>query len=156
MYKHIVYIGLGTNIGDKSNNLKSAREQIELKIGKIEAASTEYITKAWGILDQPDFLNQALKVSTTRYPLNLIQKLLEIEEAMGRKRVAKWGSRLIDLDILFFEDWIFSTPGLIIPHPFADKRRFVLEPLSEISPDFKHPVLNESISNLLLKLLPEL
>lgn len=108
-----------------------------------------YETQAWGMTDQPDFLNQVLEVATTLSPEELLEQIKQIEQQMGRERRVKWGERLIDIDILFYEQAVIYTEKLKIPHPFLHERNFVLIPLQEIAPDFQHPVLQHSISQLL-------
>ncbi|UBM59782.1 2-amino-4-hydroxy-6-hydroxymethyldihydropteridine diphosphokinase [Marinilongibacter aquaticus] len=130
---HKVYLGLGTNLGDRSQHLKDALEAIENQLGTIQRKSSVHETKAWGKTDQPDFLNMVIMVQTEIWPLKLMEKILQIEEQLGRVRKEKWGSRLIDIDVLYFNDWYFNTPGLIVPHPFIQQREFVLQPLQEIS-----------------------
>lgn len=143
-----IYLHTGSNLGDRGAHLKKAVELIEEKIGVVEKASQVYRTKAWGLADQPDFLNQALEVKTSLSPLNLLDQVLAIEDQMGRKRVKKWGQRLIDIDILFYGDQVFKLDRLTIPHPYLHHRNFVLIPLLEIAPEFIHPAFKLSIAEL--------
>jgi 2-amino-4-hydroxy-6-hydroxymethyldihydropteridine diphosphokinase len=145
---HRVFLHTGSNIGDRLRNLEQALENIETRIGAVTMASRVFETKAWGITDQPDFLNQAVEVLTPMDPYQLLEAILEIEKTMGRKREIKWGKRLIDIDILFYEDLVIASENLTIPHPFLHERKFVLEPLMDIAPDFVHPVLKKTIRRL--------
>lgn len=143
-----VFLHTGSNLGNKAANLKQACREIEKRIGAIQKESLIYITKAWGITDQPDFLNQALEIQTDLEPFELLRTINAIESDMGRKREIKWGTRLIDIDILFYEDQIIDTEKLIIPHAYLHYRNFVLIPLREIAPDFKHPIFKKTITEL--------
>lgn len=138
-----IYLLLGSNLGDTKSNLALAQELIEKKIGKIINCSSLYQTAAWGITDQPDFLNQVLQIQTTQRPTTLLKNILSIEKQMGRIRDQKWGARLIDIDILYYQNKVIHTENLIIPHPFIQERLFTLLPLAEIAPNFQHPVLNK-------------
>ncbi|MBS1526004.1 MAG: 2-amino-4-hydroxy-6-hydroxymethyldihydropteridine diphosphokinase [Bacteroidetes bacterium] len=143
-----VFLLLGGNLGDRHAYLRQAAKFIENEVGAIVKQSSFYETQAWGKTDEPDYLNQVIQVSTALAPELLLEKILDIERLMGRKRDEKWGSRIIDIDILFYGSDIISAPGLTIPHPELHKRRFTLEPLSEIAPDFEHPVLHKTIVQL--------
>lgn len=143
-----IYLHTGSNIGDREQNLLSANAAIEEFIGKISSLSNIYETAAWGLKDQDDFLNQALEVITELEPREVLEAIKKIEDQMGRIRYKKWGRRLIDIDILFFEDRIINTQRLTIPHPFLQERNFVLAPLSELIPNFVHPVLEKEISQI--------
>ena len=148
---YTVYLGLGTNLGDKRNNLNLALEKIKNEIGEISNQSSIYETEAWGVKDQDNYFNIVIELKTKHLPLALIKKILEIEINLGRIREKKWDSRIIDIDILFFENYIISTDHLHIPHPFLEKRNFVLQPLNEIVPDFIHPKMRKNISRLSLE-----
>ena len=143
------YLLIGGNLGNRFNNLEKARSLIAAVIGKIINASAVYETEAWGIKEQPAFLNQVLIVSTSLDPDQLLSRILSIEHEMGRERTQKFGPRSIDIDILFYNQEIIDQPGLIIPHPQLHLRRFTLEPLNEISPSFIHPLFDKSIAELL-------
>lgn len=145
------FILLGTNLGDRINNLEKARNEIDLKIGKVIKTSNLYETAPWGITDQPSFINQVLQVSTCLKAEKILSLVLKIELDMGRKREIKWGSRLIDIDILYFGNKIIKKQELTVPHPFLQERRFTLVPLAEIAPDFIHPILQNTNSELLEK-----
>lgn len=144
-----VFLQTGGNLGNRLQNLEIANQKIEYSIGKITQYSSIYETEAWGITDQPSFLNQVLHVQTALSPNELMGKIHTIEKEMGRIRTIKMGPRSIDIDILFFNNAIVKQPLITIPHPFIEKRRFVLVPLNEIAPVFMHPVLEKSIAALL-------
>ncbi len=143
------YLLTGGNLGNRLNNLKLARESIEAICGKIIKQSSIYETAAWGPVIQPDYLNQVLKIETLLEPKRLLQKLLDIENEMGRHREERFAARTIDLDILFFNNLILDEEGLIIPHPRLYTRRFVLVPLAEIAPTLVHPILMQTVEELL-------
>jgi len=142
------YLHTGSNEGDRLRNLQTAVEWIEKRAGNCLLHSAIYETAAWGIEDQPDFLNQALAISTDRPPFELLDVLLGVEKDMGRQRRVKWGQRLIDIDLLFYGSIRIHTERLKIPHPFLHQRNFVLQPLVEIAPDLYHPQLRLSIREL--------
>jgi len=143
------YILTGGNMGDRDENLAIAREWLEADGGKIINTSSIYETAAWGKPDQPAFLNQVLEIHTSLNAKQLIRHILKIEKKMGRIRKEKYDPRLIDIDILLFNDEIHKTPFLKIPHPEMQNRRFVLVPLTEIAPAIIHPILKKSIAGLL-------
>ncbi len=145
------YLGLGSNKGDRKNNLEMARLILSQNpCIHISAASSLYETEPVGYKNQNWFINQVIEIKTTLSPLKLLRITQGIEENMGRKRTKKDGPRTIDIDILFFEDIVLNTPDLTIPHPRAHKRKFMLEPLAEISPCLIHPVLEKSIITILI------
>lgn len=148
MEKQQVILHTGGNLGDRYHNLKLARQHIRQRIGPISKASSVYQTQAWGVTEQPDFLNQALVVETALSPRQALQQILLIEQRMGRKRTDKWTARLIDIDLLFYGDEIINTPDLIVPHPFLHLRNFVLAPLVEIAPEKRHPILHSTAAEL--------
>ncbi|WP_461790153.1 2-amino-4-hydroxy-6-hydroxymethyldihydropteridine diphosphokinase [Pedobacter sp.] len=151
------YLLLGTNLGDRSGNLRKAVELIDYEVGKVFICSSVYETAAWGKTDQPGFLNQALGVKSALTPLTMLEALLHIEQKMGRVRLEKWGERLIDIDLIFYgKDTILNEQHLKLPHPEMHKRRFVLEPLNEIAGDYIHPVFKEKVSSILSNLNDEL
>ena len=143
------YLLIGGNIGDRMSFLHKSIESIELSCGKIIKKSMVYETQAWGKTDQDPFLNQVLKISTELSPMELLNKLLEVEKQLGRIRDEKYGARTIDIDVLYFGDEIISEPTLTIPHPRISERRFVLIPLAEIAENFIDPIHQQSIETLL-------
>lgn len=143
-----VVLGLGGNKGNVSETLNKSHNMIRELVGKIDLQSSFYQTKAWGIENQTDFINQVIQVGTDLQPKEILIKCLEIEKVLGRERKQKWGQRTIDIDILFYDNIIVETPDLKIPHPYIHQRNFVLYPLSEILPKFNHPTLNKTILEL--------
>jgi 2-amino-4-hydroxy-6-hydroxymethyldihydropteridine diphosphokinase len=144
-----VYLLTGGNVGNRQQYLQESARLIEAGCGKISNRSGIYETAAWGKTDQAAFLNQALELITTLAPGVLMKQLLEIEQTAGRQRLEKYGPRTIDIDILFFNDDIISTPLLTVPHPRIAVRRFVLEPMNELAPAYLHPVLKKTVAQLL-------
>jgi 2-amino-4-hydroxy-6-hydroxymethyldihydropteridine diphosphokinase len=144
-----VFLLLGTNQGDKLNNLSMARASIEKMIGSVIRSSEVYKTSPWGKTDQEDFYNQAIEIRSPLPAEELLQSILEIEKQIGRTRTEKWGPRLIDIDILLYGREIIEKPTLIIPHPRMHERKFALIPLCEIAPHMEHPVFNITIEQLL-------
>jgi 2-amino-4-hydroxy-6-hydroxymethyldihydropteridine diphosphokinase len=152
-----VYLLLGSNMGARLQLLETAIKNINQRIGEVVEKSSIYETAAWGKTDQPGFLNIAIAVNTLLSPLEVLTRALDIESQLGRIREEKWGARLIDIDIIFYGNDIVNIPDqLQIPHPEMHKRKFVLEPLVEIAPDLQHPILNKSLSELLLELSDDL
>lgn len=145
---NISYLLIGGNEGDREGRLAEARAQIAA-VALIRKTSSVYETEPWGNTDQEWFLNQALQIATDSDAAPLMSTLLDIEEKMGRRRVEKYGSRLIDIDILFFNDSIIHEPGLTIPHPEIPNRRFVLTPMDEIAASHIHPVSGRTVRQLL-------
>ena len=150
------YLLTGGNEGDRYLNMQQARTNIEHICGQLLLVSSLYETAPWGNADQADFLNQVLLVETKLSPQELLRSIFFIEEKGGRKRTVKNAPRTIDIDILFYNHLVLEEPGLTIPHPRIADRRFVLEPLNEISPDYLHPVLGKSIRQLLEECTDEL
>jgi 2-amino-4-hydroxy-6-hydroxymethyldihydropteridine diphosphokinase len=150
------YLLTGSNLGDREQYLATARSFINEQCGTIVTASSLYETAAWGKTDQPSFLNQALEVETFLNAKQLIRRILKVEKMMGRIRDEKYGPRLIDIDILLFNNEKHNYQFLKIPHPEMQNRRFALLPLAEIAPDIIHPVLNKTIHELLKECADEL
>ena len=143
------YLLIGGNLGNRKENLSKAVSLINEQCGSLTRSSSIYETEAWGNTDQPSFLNQALEISTSLNARQLMRKVLKIEEEMGRVRKEKLGPRIIDIDILLFENEIHDLRFLKIPHPEMQNRRFVLAPLAEINSTLQHPVLKKTIAELL-------
>ncbi len=139
----------GSNMGDRAQMLQIALESIGASCGDIAKVSRLYETAAWGKEDQNAFLNQAIHIQTTLSPVQLLKKVLDIEKEMGRLRKERYGPRVIDIDILLYDQQIIKQPGLQVPHPQMQNRRFALVPLAELVPDLPHPVLKETIQGLL-------
>jgi 2-amino-4-hydroxy-6-hydroxymethyldihydropteridine diphosphokinase len=145
------YIALGSNVGDRAENLRLAKEQIDEPDLRVLRASSIYETAPRDVEDQPWFLNQVLECETELFPRQLLARLQKIERAMGRKRRMAKGPREIDLDILLYGDAVVKAPELEVPHPRLAERRFVLEPLAELAPDKKHPGTRRTIREMLGK-----
>jgi 2-amino-4-hydroxy-6-hydroxymethyldihydropteridine diphosphokinase len=145
------FLLLGSNQGDREGYLEKACHEIGLKAGTVTGKSSRYQTAAWGKEDQPAFINQVLVMETNLSPVELLKAVLKIESDLGRKRSEKWGSRTIDIDILFYGDQIIETSELTIPHPRIAERRFTLVPMVEVDGEFVHPVLGKSMRLLLVE-----
>ena len=145
---HIVYLALGSNIGNRHTNLKMAISNLTPQMA-VRKQSPVYETPPWGFKDQPAFLNQVVRVETYLKPEALLSHLKRLELALGRVSSFENGPRLIDIDILFFDDLVMDTPPLVIPHPRLHERAFVLVPLADLEPDLVHPVLHKSVTALL-------
>lgn len=145
-----VYLIIGSNQGDRETKLRNAVKLISERVGNIVNSSSVYETEAWGF-DSDPFWNQVLVVDTQISPFEVLSTVLTIETELGRVRdnADTYTARLIDIDILFYEDEIINEPDLVVPHPLIGERRFVLEPLSEINPGLKHPVTKKIISQML-------
>lgn len=144
-----VYLLLGSNENNRTENLEKARSFIALRCGEIKAQSALYETAAWGLKEQNPFINQAILITTFCTATELLILLKDIEKEVGRVETVKWGPRVIDIDILFYGNEIVNTDQLIVPHPYLHERRFTLAPLNEIAPQLEHPVLHKTIGQLL-------
>jgi 2-amino-4-hydroxy-6-hydroxymethyldihydropteridine diphosphokinase len=145
-----IYLLLGSNMGNSQQQLSFAIKNIIRQIGVVTRKSKLYTTAAWGNTKQPDFLNQVIIIETTHTAIQTISTILNIEKEMGRVRTKKNAPRIIDIDILFFNKEIIAEKILTVPHPEIQNRRFVLIPLNELSPAFKHPILKKTMHQLLM------
>ena len=151
----VVYFSLGTNLGERYALMKQAILHIEKRIGHVDAQSAFYETEPWGFQSENKFLNSAIKVTTSLAPLQILEETQQIEREMGRMHKSAGGQysdRLIDIDILMYDDLVLQTDVLTLPHPLMHERLFVMEPLAEIAPLAIHPVFGETVENLLFKL----
>lgn len=146
---NVAYLLLGSNEGDRFDWLEKGKAMIGENDNIITAASAIYETAAWGLEEQPDFLNQVIQVNTILNPPDLLNHIQQVENRLGRQRTVKWGQRTLDIDILLYNDEIVELPELHIPHPFLAKRRFTLAPLAEIAPYIIHPIYSKTILELL-------
>ena len=144
----IVYIGIGSNLGGRRENCREALRQLGLRGVKVVKQSSMVETEPWGVADQPRFINMAIEAETDLSPEQLFTVLKGIEGKMGREETVRWGPRLIDLDILFYDDLVIDAAELKIPHPRLHERQFVLGPLSEIAPGKVHPKLKKTVLQL--------
>jgi 2-amino-4-hydroxy-6-hydroxymethyldihydropteridine diphosphokinase len=149
------FLALGSNIGDREANLREAVHHLESDGIHVLRRSSLYETAPRELLDQPWFLNAVVEVETSLFPVQLLARVREIERQMGRRRVTPKGPRNIDIDILFYARSVISTAELEVPHPRIAQRRFVLEPLAEIAPDFRHPVTGQTANEMLAFLEPQ-
>ncbi len=148
-----VYLLLGSNLGDRANNIENALEELN-KIGIIILKkSSLYETKPWGYTEQPDFLNLAIECSTNLTPFDLLREIKKIEIKLGRENTIKYGPRIIDIDIILYDNLILKSDTLTIPHPLMHKREFVLKPLCEIAPYLIHPEFKVSLKELLNQII---
>lgn len=143
-----IFLGLGSNLGDKAGYLRAGLQKISEKVGRLKKTSGIYETEPWGVDGQDSYYNLVAEVETPLPPLQLMQVIRQIEQDCGRERKERWGSRTLDIDLLFFEDYYFTTPELTVPHPRLTERNFVLYPMTEIAPDFVHPVKRLTLAEL--------
>ncbi len=145
----MVYLSLGSNIGKRLNNLQTAIKLLKESGFNVIKTSSIYETSPWGVTTQPKFLNLVLKGKTKLSPEELLKKIRQTEKEMGRKKAEKWGPRIIDIDILFYDKKILKSKTLTIPHPQLHERTFVLVPLKEIAPRLAHPILKQTPQQML-------
>lgn len=143
-----VFLGVGTNLGDRRANLAAAQIAVS-EFVIIQKTSRVYETAPWGMTDQPDFLNQAWEVTTVLPPLELLRRLKAVETVLGRKPSVRFGPRLIDIDILLYSNLMFRSADLVIPHPRISERAFVLAPLADLEPDMVIPGMKHTVAQLL-------
>jgi len=145
-----IFLGLGTNLGDREHNLREAIIKIEEQIGRVVNSSAVYESAPWGFDSEEDFLNMVVSVETEQNPSEVMKKIVIIESMLGRERNQdRYSSRIIDIDILFYDDLVLKEDGLKIPHRLIHERKFVLVPLCELAPEMIHPVLAKSMKVLL-------
>src|SRR5690606_13756730 len=144
-----VYLLLGANIGNPNKQLEDAKVEIEDRIGEITLQSKIYESEAWGVENQPVFLNQVILLETELSANKVLDEILKIEILLGRIRGQRWGSRIIDIDILYYNEDIIHTEDLQVPHPYIQERNFTLIPLVEIAEDYLHPIFKKSNKELL-------
>jgi 2-amino-4-hydroxy-6-hydroxymethyldihydropteridine diphosphokinase len=146
---HSLFLLLGANLGHRFQTLSRAVALLHEHVGPVRARSGLYETAPWGVVDQPLYLNQVVQLGTGLATEAVLDRTQQIETELGRVRAGKWGSRLIDIDLLFYDDLVLTTNRLTLPHPLLHHRRFTLVPLADIAPDLVHPVLGQSIRALL-------
>lgn len=151
-----IYILLGANLGNPTSQIAQASTLLQDRIGPIVKSSALYVSEGWGVTDQPLFYNQALIIQTDLDKQTCLSICQEIETELGRTRLVKWGARLIDIDIIYFNDEVYESEDLVIPHPLMQFRNFVLVPFCEIAEDYVHPLLRQTNRQLLSKSEDEL
>ena len=150
-----VYLGIGSNVGDREANLREALERLEAAGIRVARRSSIYETEPRDLRDQPWFLNAVVEVETDLFPLQLFAHIQNVEREMGRRRLTPKGPRNIDIDILFYGRSVIDTADLQVPHPRIAQRRFVLEPFSEIASEFRHPVSGKTAREMLAAIEPQ-
>jgi 2-amino-4-hydroxy-6-hydroxymethyldihydropteridine diphosphokinase len=154
-HPEMVFLLLGANLGDRIATLQAAVNLVTERVGTVVLQSGLYETAPWGGIDQPAFLNQVLAVETTLDPEAVLTQTQTIEQELGRVRLEKWGARLIDIDILYYDSLILQKSSLTIPHPYLHQRRFTLVPLAEIAPTFVHPIFQKTTLELLAECMDQ-
>lgn len=145
--QHIIFLGLGSNVGDKKQNLEKTISKLRERISDIKV-SKFYETEPWGYTEQDKFLNAAICGKTSLSPSELLEFIKLVENKIGRIKRFKWGPREIDIDMLFYDDLVYKDKSITIPHPFLQEREFVLKPLVDLAPNFVHPVFKETVGQL--------
>jgi 2-amino-4-hydroxy-6-hydroxymethyldihydropteridine diphosphokinase len=144
-----IYLGLGSNLGEREENLRRARELLNAAGIKILRESSLYETEPQDVTHQPWFLNQVVEAETSLFPMQLLSRVLKIEKELGRRRVIEKGPRTLDIDILLYHRFVIDSPVLVVPHQRMHERRFVLAPMAELAPDLRHPVTRQTMRELL-------
>lgn len=147
----LAYLGIGTNLGNRQQNLNNALKHIDALLGDLISVSSYYVSQPWGFESDNDFLNAVVSIKTHLSPSELLNAIIAAEHHMGRtsKTISAYQDRVIDIDILFYDSLIIDRPELKIPHPLITERDFVMIPLNEIAPDFVHPVIGKKISEII-------
>ncbi len=144
-----IYIGIGSNLGDREETCLKALEELEKRGVRVTKISSRYETEPWGVKDQPKFINMAVAADTELTPREVLGAIKEIEKKLGRRETLRWGPRVVDIDILLYNDLVVDETDLRIPHPHMHERDFVLNPLSEIAPEAIHPLLKKTVREML-------
>ncbi|WP_367913017.1 2-amino-4-hydroxy-6-hydroxymethyldihydropteridine diphosphokinase [Leadbetterella sp. DM7] len=142
------FLGIGSNLGDKPGHIRAGLQKIAEKAGRLKNVSAVYETEPWGVSGQDTYYNLVAEIETPLFPLQLLHALQQTEHECGRERKERWGSRTLDIDLLFFEDYHFSMDDLTVPHPRLAERNFVLYPMAEIAPGLVHPAYGLTLSRL--------
>ncbi len=147
---HQAFVAIGSNLGEREDYLAMGVQGLKsCEDCKVEQVSGIIATKPYGVTNQPDFLNGVVKLKTLLDPWELLGQLHAIEQQAGRERKERWGPRTLDLDLIFYDDWVIDTEELKVPHPDMQNRAFVLQPLAELAPQFRHPLLHQTVSQML-------